>query len=213
MNGTACLNSAHWSAVRLWLMISVLPFLNGCGDPVPNRKNSDTSKESVQVTVIDLDGKSVNPFQVTTNAKLTAFFFLSTDCPISNRYAPEIQRLAREFNINGVSFRLVYPDPDTTVEAIRKHTNEYRHSIPVLRDPQHALVKTARVAVTPEVAVFLPEGKLVYSGRIDNRYLDFGKERPTPSKRDLQEVLRALLRGDPILFHRQPAVGCSISSP
>lgn len=192
---------------------SFLAFIAGCGDQDASTQAANRRADSIPLSLLDLEGGSLNPFQVSTNTKAIGFFFISTDCPISNRYAPEIQRIAAEFNTNGVNFWLVYADPDTSVEAIRKHTNEYRYSIPVLRDPQHSLVKRGHVAVTPEAAVFLSTGKLVYSGRIDNRYLDFGKERPAPTKRDLHEVLHGLLRGDRISSRRQPGVGCSISSP
>lgn len=200
-----------------WLVFlaigSFLAFILGCGDRTTSTQIVNRRADSIPLTLLDLEERPLNPFQVSTNTKAIAFFFITTDCPIANRYAPEIQRIAAEFNTNGVNFWLVYADPDTSVEAIRKHTNDYRYSIPVLRDLQHTLVKKSQVAVTPEAAVFLSTGKLIYSGRIDNRYLDFGKERPAPTKRDLQEVLRGLLRGDRISSLRQPAVGCSISSP
>jgi hypothetical protein len=192
---------------------SLLALIAGCGDRDTSMQAAKRHADSIPLSLFDLEGRSLDPFQIATNIKAVAFFFINTDCPISNRYAPEIQRTAAEFNTYGVNFWLVYADPDTSVEAIRKHTNEYRYSIPVLRDPRHTLVKRSQAAVTPEAAVFLPTGELVYSGRIDNRYLDFGKERPAPTKHDLQEVLRGLLRGDRLPSLRQPAVGCSISSP
>ena len=194
-------------------MGSFLAFLTACGDRDTSTQAAQQRADSIALSLPDLEGRSLDPFQISTNTKAIAFFFINTDCPISNRYAPEIQRIAAEFKTNGVNFWLVYADPDTSVEAIRKHTNEYRYSIPVLRDPRHTLVKRSQVAVTPEAAVFLSTGRLLYSGRIDNRYLDFGKERPAPTKRDLQEVLRGLLRGDRMPNLRQPAVGCSIFSP
>jgi peroxiredoxin len=207
------LNTKKSSWLVFLVIGSFLAFLTACGDRDTSTQAAKRRLDSIPLSLPDLEGRSLDPFQIATNTKAIAFFFINTDCPISNRYAPEIQRIAAEFNTNGVNFWLVYADPDTSVEAIRKHTNEYRYSIPVLRDPRHTLVKRSQVVVTPEAAVFLATGRLLYSGRIDNRYLDFGKERPAPTKRDLQEVLRGLLRGDRIPNLRQPAVGCSISSP
>ena len=42
--------------------------------------------------------------------RLTVLVFTTTDCPISNRYAPEIQRLATKFG-DRAKFVLVYPVP------------------------------------------------------------------------------------------------------
>jgi len=207
------LNTKKSSRLVFLVMVSFLTFLAACGDRDTSTRPAERRADSSPSSLLDLEGRSLDPFQISTNTKAIAFFFINTDCPISNRYAPEIQRIAAEFNTNGVNFWLVYADADTSVEAIRKHTNEYRYSIPVLRDPRQTLVKRSQVAVTPEAAVFLSTGRLLYSGRIDNRYLDFGKERPAPTKYDLREVLRGLLRGDHLSSLRQPAVGCSISPP
>lgn len=45
--------------------------------------------------------------------------------------------------------------------------------------------------MTPEAAVFLPTGKLLYRGRIDNRYVRFDQERATPTQRDLKEAIQS----------------------
>jgi hypothetical protein len=72
------------------------------------------------------------------------------------------------------------------------------------------LVRTAKVRVTPEAAVFLPDGTLIYHGRIDDQYVDFGKDRPEPTQRDLQQVLTDLLAGRRLTESSTRAVGCNI---
>jgi peroxiredoxin len=155
--------------------------------------------------VTDLAGKAVEPLK-TQGATTVVLIFVRTDCPISNRYAPEIQRLADKYQ---ATFYLVYPGADETVEAIQKHRKEYHYELEALRDPQHQLVKTAGVKVTPEVAVFR-QGKLLYRGRIDNRFVAFGKMRPAPTSRDLQQVLEALRKGKPVTKRTTSAIGCFI---
>jgi hypothetical protein len=157
----------------------------------------------------DWEGKLVDPFEA-KEAKAIVFVFVATDCPISNRYAPEIRRLQSRYGALGVVFWLVYPDPDTSAEAIRKHRQEYQYSFGALRDPKHALVAKAKVRVTPEAAVFLANGNLVYHGRIDDRYVELGKERPSATTHDLQDVLQAIVDGRPVARARTRAVGCYI---
>ena len=160
--------------------------------------------------ILNLAGEPVDPFRP-SDAKAIVLIFVSNECPISNRYAPELRRLHAQFASKGVTFWLVHPDPDESVEAIRKHAKDYDYPFAVLRDPQHALVKRAKARVTPEAAVFLPAGRLVYHGRIDNRFVDFGKERPAPTKHDLQETLTAILGGKSVTNATSPAIGCYIS--
>lgn len=161
------------------------------------------------VKAFDLEGRSVDPFAKKTAA--TALIFVGTDCPISNRYAPEIQRLAARFSPKNVAFWLVYVDPDLELEEIRRHLTDFGHTITALHDPAHALVERAQAEVTPTAAVFNRDGDLVYSGRIDDRYIDFGKARPSARSRDLQEALEAVLAGrSPTNAHAR-AVGCYIA--
>jgi hypothetical protein len=143
-----------------------------------------------------------------TNNKATVLLFVSSECPISNRYAPEIRRLHEKFSTNGIRFRLVYPDDKA--ESIQTHTNQYGLSMGTTRDPNHELVKRGQVTVTPEAAVFTPEGRLVYHGRIDNRHVALGKERPVATEHDLEEVLDDLIEGRRVRYGYRQAIGCYI---
>jgi hypothetical protein len=44
--------------------------------------------------VLDLDGRPVDPLGPNPGVKATVFVFIATDCPIANRYAPDIQQLS-----------------------------------------------------------------------------------------------------------------------
>jgi AhpC/TSA family len=195
------------SMIREMKMVFLLSFgivwLAGCkSEPAPNRN-------SPEMAVLDVEGRMVNPFE-NQKAKAIVFFFVRTDCPISNRYAPEIERLAGRYGNEGVAFWLVYPEASTSAREIEQHQKEFQLSLRALRDPRHALVKMAKVKVTPEAAVFLPDGREVYRGRIDDRYVDFGKERPTPTTHDLDEVLKRVIGGKPAANSATRAIGCYI---
>jgi len=166
----------------------------------------------VLAAVLDLAGNPVEPLP-RSGAGPAVLVFVRTDCPIANRYAPELRRLQDRFAGKGVAFWLVYPDPAETPEAIRRHQRDFGLRFRALRDPQHELVKATRATVTPEAAVFMagPGGpRMVYRGRIDDRYVDFGRSRPAPTTRDLREVLQALAAGSTLTPRTTPAVGCFI---
>ena len=73
------------------------------------------------VLVQSLSGAPVDAMQAPAGTKAIVFLFTSTDCPVSNRYAPEVQRVVGEFSGKGVVFRLVYPNPADHAAAIREH--------------------------------------------------------------------------------------------
>jgi hypothetical protein len=160
----------------------------------------------------DLSNRPVNPLR-TARSQPTVLLFVRTDCPVSNRYAPEIERLYRAYAPHHITFWLVYPDADTSTSDILKHEREYSLDVPALRDPAHQLVRAAGATATPEAAVFLPGSPsiLAYRGRIDDRIADFGKQRPEARERDLENVLEAIAAGKKIAPRTTKAVGCYIS--
>ncbi len=179
------------------------------GVDAPKTANTVQAPAWPSVSLVDLDGRSVNPFENSTNRAIV-FLFIAVDCPISNSYAPEVRRLYAEFAPKNVTFKLIYTDPDLTPAEIRKHLKEYDYPCGALRDPKHELVRLAKARVTPEVAIFVPHSGLVYHGRIDDRFVDFGKKRPNPTVRDLKNALHAVLAGRPVAPSATRAVGCYI---
>jgi AhpC/TSA family protein len=156
-----------------------------------------------------LDGNAIDPIAV-SSGKPVVLIFVRTDCPISNRYAPLLQKLHGTYSAK-VDFWLVYPDKQTTAQQIRNHLHEFGYTLSALRDPRHVLVKRASVSITPEAAVFDSRGKLAYHGRIDNWYEDAGRSRPAATSHELQSVLDALIVGKPAPVASARAVGCYIS--
>jgi hypothetical protein len=71
-------------------------------------------------------------------------------------------------------------------------------------------VKATGVTITPEAAILTPEGKIAYRGRIDDRYVELGKRRIAPTRRDVREALTALLAGQPVKGPRTRAIGCPV---
>jgi len=157
----------------------------------------------------DLAGKAVDPFQ-TARGKVVVLIFVRTDCPVSNRYAPAIQQLSVQ-HADHVAFWLVYPSKNESAEMIRKHEREFGYKFPALRDPQRVLVKMSHAQITPEAAVFNAQRRLVYHGRIDNLYEDFGHARKAPTTHELEEAIQAALSGKILSATQSPAVGCYIS--
>ncbi|HUS39673.1 MAG TPA: redoxin domain-containing protein, partial [Pirellulales bacterium] len=189
----------HTYSLALVALTSIL--LVGC---------TPAASDEPEVKVFDLTGKAINPLRQ-TDAAAQVFLFARTDCPISNRYAPEIRRLHKEFNPQGVTFYLVYPDPAESAANIQQHIEDYEYPFTGLRDPSHRLVKCAGATVTPEAAVFSKQGKLLYCGRIDDWYADFGKARPEPTQRDLHTALTAALAGKAVPPPTGKAIGCFIT--
>jgi hypothetical protein len=160
---------------------------------------------------VDLDGHPVT--LVAPGSRAVVLFFAASDCPISNRYVPEMERLARQFQPLGVRVWFVYPNPGDTVNVVRAHDREFSITPHTALDSRQNLTRMAHATTTPEVAVFVPQGeelREVYRGRIDDRYLSLGTERPQATRHDLEDAIRAVLADKPVPPPGGPPVGCSI---
>jgi thiol-disulfide isomerase/thioredoxin len=157
----------------------------------------------------DLAGKPLDPFAV-ARGRVVVLLFIRTDCPISNRYAPLLETLSERYQ-GKAAFWLVYPDRSESASQIRVHLEDFHYSIPALRDTRHALVKRSQATITPEAAVFDASGRLLYHGRIDNRYEDFGRARAAATTHELEDSILAALEGKPPAAPHAKAVGCYIS--
>ncbi len=190
-------------ALRTLTVATVATFVALCLASLP------TGSNAWQAAALDLSGAPVDPLKAAPG-KVVVLIFVRTDCPVSNRYSPTIQRLSAQHS-GKAAFWLVYPDKAESAESIRKHERDFGYQLPALRDLQHALVKQARVQITPEAAVFDANHRLVYHGRIDNLYEDIGRTRTVATTHELDDAIQAAINGKTLAADTAPAVGCYIS--
>jgi hypothetical protein len=93
---------------------------------------------------------------------------------------------------------------------IREHKKKFAYSIESIRDGDQKLLKITGATITPEVAVMKGD-RLLYRGRIDNRYVELGTERPRPTTHDLEDAIAAVIAGKPVAMKSTQAVGCILS--
>jgi thiol-disulfide isomerase/thioredoxin len=145
-----------------------------------------------------------------SRGKVLVLLFVRTDCPISNRYAPLIQQMSKQYG-QAASFQLVFSDRNQSQEKIKKFLNEYHYQLPAIRDVDHGLTRRTLVKVTPEAAVFDAQGVMVYHGRIDNLYEHIGQSRRAATTHELADAIDAAIKGVKVQMPTVDGVGCFIS--
>jgi peroxiredoxin len=168
--------------------------------------------EPARVSVVDTRGV-VHTEAEWAGQRAIVIFFVFTDCPISNGYVPEMNRIAKDYAERGVRTYAVIADLDKSTAEIQKHAKEFEYDFPVLIDPKQQLVRLAGATVSPEAAVLSAQGNLLYLGRIDDRAPDIATRRTQIKERDLRLALDAVIAGRPVARARTTAVGCAISQP
>lgn len=160
-------------------------------------------------SIADLDGESHQPLR-TGLAKASVVIFITTDCPIANKYCPEIARIRSDYDEKQVKIILAHVDPDITPAAARTHASEYGLPCPIVIDAQHYLVKETGATRTPEAVVITGEGHIAYRGRINDQFQALGDRKNQIANHDLRAALDAILAGEEVKQPRTEAVGCVI---
>jgi hypothetical protein len=139
--------------------------------------------------------------------KATVLLFLSTRCPVSNRYAPRIATLNKAFAKRGVRFVGVYSESNVTAAEVSRHAREHSLTFETILDQPGTRARRYGATLTPEAVVLDAGGAMRYRGRIDN-----SSDSATVRSRDLANALESILRGSPVATPRTTAFGCAIQS-
>lgn len=162
---------------------------------------------SLQIRAID--GTVLRPLEPAGAASV--LLFVATDCPVSNSYAPEIQRICGAYAAKGIGCTLIYEEADVTAGEVRKHLDDHRYrGISAVIDRDGSLAANVRASVTPQAVVVDRHGAVRYRGRIDNFYAALGRPRQAITAHDLRDALDAILSGRTVATPETEAVGCYI---
>lgn len=183
---------------------------DGASAELPKQLGTQRSNSSSwQFTLVD--GSVVNPFE-DDRTKAVALVFVATDCPIANAYQPLLAELSNKYSDLGIRFILIYPNRDRTALEVLKHADEFKIDLPQVLDNELSIADRVGAKVTPEA--FLIDGEkleVVYRGKIDNQYADYGKKRRSADQHFLADAINDLLANRPISTAKTDPIGCFIS--
>jgi hypothetical protein len=138
-------------------------------------------------------------------------------CPFTHKHyvSGNMQALQKEWTEKGVVwFTVISSAPGTQGYVTASEENDYlgkMHAAPTaaLLDPDGKVGRFYAAKTTPDMYVIDPQGRLIYSGAIDNR--------PTPDTADIQgadnyvsDALTAAMSGKPVAMSYTRAYGCSV---
>ena len=167
----------------------------------------------LQLTVTDLAGQN-HPLGDWPHRDPVAFVFMSPDCPISNGYIPELNRLFADVQKKHphVQFFGVVSARGVTRAAAAKHDADFHVAFPVLFDASGELAAVLKPKDTPESFVVAGDGTVIYRGRIDDLYADLGHRRETATRHDFADAIDAASHGKTVAAPETDAVGCAFES-
>jgi hypothetical protein len=148
------------------------------------------------------------------NGEVDVIVFSSTDCPIANAMAPEIERMHKDLQGRGGQLILVHVWKGKKYIDASDHAKEYGLSMQVLIDSNHELVKQFNATVTPEAVVIRYDRKgipiVVYQGLINNLFDSPGNRRDKATQHYVRDAIDAAYANAKVNpAYRQPT-GCVI---
>jgi thiol-disulfide isomerase/thioredoxin len=156
-----------------------------------------------------IEGRVWRPLEPAGAANV--LFFVATDCPVSNAYAPEIQRICAAYQTKGVQCALIYEDAGVTTREVRTHLDEHRYAgVTAAIDGDGSLAARVNATITPEAVAIDRQGAVRYHGRIDNFYAALGRARQVVTEHDLRDALDAMVGGRTVGKPATEPIGCYI---
>ncbi len=171
--------------------------------------DEDAPSQSRFLVALDLEGKA-HHLGNGEGYQAVALVFMTTECPISREYVPELNRLAASFADEPVKFLGVIYEPGLSRADAVKFQQEFKIEFPVLFDASGELATALKPSHVPEAFVLDAETQVVYHGRIDDRYGELGKKRLEPTTHELADAVSAVVAGKPVEVAHRPAIGCPV---
>ena len=140
----------------------------------------------------------------------TVLVCMSIECPISNEFLPAIKAVADKYAQQGVRLIGINASAGETLEMMADYARKHDLKFPFVKDEGGKVARGLLFSVTPEVRVFDPAGKIVYQGRIDDRYRAGGGQPGAKITNNLADALDALIAGESVSQSRTRPVGCPL---
>ncbi len=190
---------APWSAVGV-IAVAIA---------APNAYGADQLPQLAAVELTDLSGQK-HIIGGSSDAKLTVLVFLGTQCPVSNGYAPALRRVYEAHAGAKVGVLGVHCDPDVSAEIAQTHARDYELPFPLVLDHDQRLAHVCGIKIVPTAVVIGADGRVLYRGRIDNRYVANGLRRPEATIFDLKAALELALAGQKPNPSTTEPIGCPL---
>lgn len=171
-------------------------------------QSSPVGRKVENFSLRDFRGK-VHSLADVADKKLIVIAFLGCECPLAKLYAPRLEKLAAEFEPQGVAFFGINANSQDSLTELGAYVQTHKLAFPVLKDAGNAVADQMGAVRTPEAFVLDQERTIRYWGRIDDQYL-VGRQRPAATREDLKQAIEELLAGNSVSVAEAPAVGCRI---
>lgn len=160
-------------------------------------------------SIFEINMKDVNTDQSVTlktyqNAEAMVVVFISAKCPYAKYYETRLSIMAKQYKNKGVSFLMVNANSTESMKSMKSQALKINATY--LRDESKQLTSFLGAKKSPEVFLLNGQGKVSYSGAID----DNPQVANDVHTSYLKDAIDGLLSGKSIAVKNNRPVGCTI---
>ena len=144
------------------------------------------------------------------NKPLTAFVFLSPECPLCRNYTKTINQLQQDYH-QQVQFIGIIPGKAYSTDDVKDFIKKYRAAHDIMIDREQKLTHYLQATVTPQVILLDDKATLIYTGAIDDWAQSLGKQRLQASQHYLENAINQSLKSAIVKIKKTEPVGCKIN--
>ncbi len=142
-------------------------------------------------------------------ARFRVLCFLGAECPLAGLYGSRLQKLAEDFQNQGVEFLGINSNRQDSMDDVKTYVKQHALKFPIVKDYDNKVADYFQAQRTPEVIVQDAQGKIRYRGGIDNQYTP-GIARTEATEHYLETALKELIAGQPVTLTKTEPAGCLI---
>lgn len=152
----------------------------------------------------------VSAQQVESTKSVDVYISFSEICPLCIEMVPTLKTLIQK-NKQSCEVTFVLTNTNVNKQKLNKLLKEFPVKPKLVFDSNKTICKLYGFTVTPEVVVEKDKNTIVYSGAIDDRFVDFGKSKKHSIVPYLSTVLDEIIQGKTPQIVSTKAFGCYIS--
>lgn len=165
-----------------------------------------------EFSLLDTVSNKTFNLQTIKGKKGTVIMFICNHCPFVIHVNPEISRLGKEYQTQGIAFIALSSNdvenyPQDAPHLMKEVAREQLYSFPYLYDETQVVAEAYQAACTPDFYLFDGNLELVYRGQLDDSRP--GNGIPLTGN-DLRSAIDALLNNKEIDSNQKPSIGCNI---
>ncbi len=153
---------------------------------------------------------SVAKSSTDTTKRISVYISFSEVCPLCKEMLPSIEEIIQKFE-SKCFFYFVLTNKNVSKEKLYRLIEKFQKKPILIFDSSKTVAKRFGFTVTPEVVVLNVENEVMYSGALDDRFVDFGQTKKHSIKPHLHDALQSIIKGKSPSIVSTKAFGCYIS--